>query len=60
MVGLLTEVLLRGLPARDDRLQEHRVLVLDERYQVHVVLAQDGEDALADVAVGDRMFQDVE
>jgi len=26
----------------------------------NVVLAQDGEDALADVAVGDRMFQDVE
>jgi hypothetical protein len=31
MVGLLTEVLLRGLPARDDRLQEDRVLVLDVR-----------------------------
>jgi len=31
IVGLLTQVLLRGLPARDDRLQKHRVLVLDAR-----------------------------
>src|SRR5437763_9310935 len=30
-MGLLTEVLLRGLPTRDDRLQEDRVLVLDVR-----------------------------
>jgi hypothetical protein len=30
----------------DDRLQEHRVLVLDERHQVYVVLALDDEDAL--------------
>src|SRR5882762_2207437 len=60
MVGLLTEVLLRGLPAWDDRLQEHRVLVLDERHQVHVVLALDDEDALAGVAVGVRVFQDIE
>jgi hypothetical protein len=30
MVGLLTEVLLRGLPARNDRLQEDRVLVFDD------------------------------
>jgi hypothetical protein len=60
MVGLLTEVLLRGLPARDDRLQEHRMLVLDERHQVHVVLALDHEDALAGVPVGVRVFQDVE
>src|SRR5258708_35739145 len=60
MVGLLTEVLLRGLPAWDDRLQEHRVLVLDERHQVHVVLALDDEDALAGVPVGVRAFQDVE
>src|SRR6202030_4348374 len=47
MVGLLTEVLLRGLPARDDRLQEYRVLVLDERHQIDIVLALDDEDALA-------------
>src|SRR5258708_102601 len=60
MVGVLTEVLLRGLPAWDDRLQEHRVLVLDERHQVHVVLALDDEDALAGVPVGVRVFQDVE
>jgi hypothetical protein len=31
MVGLLTEVLLRGLPTRDDRLEEDRVLILDVR-----------------------------
>jgi hypothetical protein len=60
IVGLLTEVLLCGLPARDDRLQEHRVLVLDERHQIHVVLALDDEDALAGVPVGIRVFQDVE
>src|SRR4051812_17292321 len=59
MVGLLTEVLLRGLPARDDRLQEYRVLVLDERHQVHVILALDDEDALAGVAAGVRVFQDI-
>jgi hypothetical protein len=60
MVGLLAEVLLRGLSARDDRLQEHRMLVLDERHQVHVVLALDDEDALAGVPVGVRVFQDIE
>ena len=27
--------------------KEHRVLVLDERHQVHVVLASDDEDSLA-------------
>src|ERR1700680_2669007 len=58
IVGLLTEVLRRGLPARDDRLQEHRVLVLDERHRVHVVLALDDEDALAGVPVGGRGFQE--
>jgi hypothetical protein len=36
------------------------VLVLDERHQVHVVLAEDDEDALADVTVGVRVLQDVE
>src|SRR5258705_2282822 len=60
MVGLLTEVLLRRLPAWDDRLQEHCVLVLDERHQVNVVFALDDEDALAGVPVGVRVFQDVE
>jgi hypothetical protein len=57
---LLTEVLLRGLPARDDRFQENRVLVLHDGHQVHVVLAPDDEDALASVPIGVRMFQDVE
>jgi hypothetical protein len=60
MVGLLTEVLLRGLPARDDRLQEDRVLISDERHQIHVVLAPDDEDALAGVTVRVLMLQDVE
>ena len=36
------------------------MLVLDERHQVHVVLAPDDEDALAGVTVGVRVFQDVE
>ena len=36
------------------------MLVLDERHQVHVVLASDDEDALAGVTVGVRVFQDVE
>ena len=30
------------------------MLVLDERYEVHVLLAPDDEDALAGVAVGIR------
>jgi hypothetical protein len=36
------------------------VLVLDERHQVHVVLALDDEDALAGIRVGVRVFQDVQ
>src|SRR5918994_1654001 len=60
IVGLLTEVLLRGLPARDDRLQEDRMLILDEWDEVHVLLAPDDEDALAGVTVRVRMFQDVQ
>jgi hypothetical protein len=36
------------------------VLVLDERDEVHVVLAPDDEDALGGITVGVRVFQDVE
>jgi hypothetical protein len=36
------------------------VLVLNERHQVYVVVALDDEDALAGVAIGVRMFQDLE
>ena len=36
------------------------MLVLDERHQVHVVLAPDDEDALAGVTVRVRVLQDVE
>ena len=36
------------------------MLVFDEGDEVHVVLAPEDEDALAAVAVGVRMFQDVE
>src|SRR5215203_3828670 len=57
---LLTEVLLRGLPTQDDRFQEDRVLILDERHQIHVVLASDDEDALAAVTIGVRVLQDIE
>ena len=56
---LLTEVLLRRLPTRDHRLQEDRVLILNER-RIHVVLTSDDEDALAGVTVRVRMLQDVE
>jgi Asp-tRNA(Asn)/Glu-tRNA(Gln) amidotransferase C subunit len=59
-IGLLTEVRLRGLPARNDRLQEDRLLVLDERHLAHVVLAPDDEDALAGVTILARVLQDVE
>jgi hypothetical protein len=58
-MGLLTEVLLRGLPTRDDRLQEDRVLILDERHQIHVVLASNDEDALAAVTLGVLVLQDI-
>ena len=37
---------------RNDRLQEHHVLVFDKRYEIDVVLASDDEDALAEVTVG--------
>src|SRR2546425_6975041 len=60
VVGLLTQVLLRGLPTRNDRLEEDRVLVVDERPQVHVVLALDDEDALAAVTFGVRVREDIE
>jgi hypothetical protein len=60
VVGLLTEILLRGLPTRDDRLQEDRVLILDERHEVHAVVALDHEDALAGVTLGVRVLQDIE
>jgi hypothetical protein len=36
------------------------MLVLDERYQVHVVVALDDEDTLTTVALGVRVFQNVE
>ncbi len=36
------------------------MLVLDEGYQVHIVLTLDDEDALAGVTVGVRMLDDVE
>ena len=36
------------------------MLVLDERHQVHIVLALDDEDALAGVPGGVRVVQDVE
>ena len=51
-MGLLTEVLLRGPPTRDDRLQEDRALILDERHQIHIVLSSDDENALAAVRSG--------
>src|SRR5260221_13600515 len=59
-MGLLTEVLLRGLPTRDDRLEEDRVLILDGRHQIHVVLSSDDEKALASVTLGVRVLQDIE
>src|SRR4030095_7335586 len=59
-MGLLTEVLLRGLPTRDDRLKEDRVLIFDERHQIHVVIAPDDEDALAAVTLGVPVLQDIE
>src|SRR5688500_17034259 len=59
-MGLLTEVLLRGLSTRDDRLQEDRALILDERHQIHVVLSSDDEYALAAVTLGVRVLQDIE
>jgi hypothetical protein len=36
------------------------VLVLDERHQVHVVLASDYEDALARIPFGVRVFKNIE
>ena len=57
VVRLLREVLLRGLPTRNDRLQEDRVLVLDERHQIDVILSADDENALAAVTLGVRVLQ---
>ena len=36
------------------------MLILDERHQIHVVLASDDEDALAAVTLGVRVLQDIE
>ena len=36
------------------------MLVLDERHQVHVVVALEDEDALAAVTFGVRVLQDIE
>jgi hypothetical protein len=36
------------------------VLILDERHQIHVVLAADDEEALAAVTLGVRVLQDIE
>src|SRR5262245_51100446 len=52
--GTLHQVLLRGLPTRDDRVQEDRVLIFD------VGLRANDEDALPCVTVGVRLLQDVE
>src|SRR4051794_41047345 len=60
MVGFFTDIVLRGLPTRDDRLQEDRMLVLDERHQVHVILTLDDEDTLARVTLGVRVIEDVQ
>jgi hypothetical protein len=54
------EVMSGGLLARDVRLQEHRVLVLHERHQEHVVVTLDDEDSLVGVPIGALVFQDVE
>jgi hypothetical protein len=55
-----TEVLLRRLTARDNRFQEHRELVFDERHEVYVVVPLDDEDALAPVTLWVRVLQDFE
>jgi CheY-like chemotaxis protein len=55
LVGLLTQILFRGLSAWNDGLQEHRALVFDKGYEVHAVLAPDDEHALAGVAAGVRV-----
>ena len=51
--ALLTDDLnLDGIPdvvMRDDGLQEDRVIILDERHQIHVGLSSDDENALAAV-----------
>jgi Rad3-related DNA helicase len=60
MAGLLTEVLLRGLPTRNDRLQEDRVLIFDERHQIYIVLTSENENALAAITLGVRVLQDIE
>src|SRR5262245_22765851 len=60
IVWLLTEVLLCCFTTRNDRFQEDRLLVFDERHQVHVVLALDDEDALVAVTPGVRVLQDIE
>jgi hypothetical protein len=60
MAGLLTDVLRRGLPTRNDRLHEDRVLIFDERNQIDVVLASDHEDALATITLAVRVLQDIQ
>src|SRR3954471_10523835 len=59
IVGLLTAVLLGGFSARDDRLQEHRVLVFDKGHDVHVVVPLNDENALAGITFRVGMFQHI-
>src|SRR5665213_899876 len=60
VVGLLAQVLFRGLSAWNDCLQKHRVFVFDKRYEVHIVLSPDDEHALAGVAAGVRVVHGTE
>src|SRR6266576_506596 len=60
IVRFLLQIPLRGLPTRNDRLQDNQPVVFDERHEVDIVVTLDDEDPLAAVSLLVRVFQDVE
>jgi len=60
IVRFLLQILLRGLPTRNDRLQDNQLVVFDEGHEVDIVVTLDDEDPLAAVSLLVRVFQDVE
>ena len=60
IVRFLLQILLRGLPTRNDRLQDNQLVVFDEWHEVHVVVTLDDEDPLTAVSLLIRVFQDVQ
>src|SRR5713101_7451587 len=60
IVRLLAQVLFRCPAARNDRLQEHRRVVLHEGHEVHAVMAPNDENSLTSVPLLVGMLDGIE